>query len=69
MIRNINGVIITISISLNFPQIFPMHAEDDRYAKLFLFTEKELRSSAITIVKFVAHLHPLFIHSLSLAKC
>ncbi|KAF8909711.1 hypothetical protein CPB84DRAFT_1438611 [Gymnopilus junonius] len=28
--------------SLNHVKIFPMHAEDDRYAKLFLFTEKEV---------------------------
>ncbi|KIM76603.1 hypothetical protein PILCRDRAFT_91525 [Piloderma croceum F 1598] len=28
--------------SLNHLKIFPMHAEDDRYAKLFLFTGKEV---------------------------
>ncbi|KIM72295.1 hypothetical protein PILCRDRAFT_93520 [Piloderma croceum F 1598] len=28
--------------SLNHLKIFPMHAEDDRYAKLFLFTKKEV---------------------------
>ncbi|KAF8736433.1 hypothetical protein AX14_000306 [Amanita brunnescens Koide BX004] len=28
--------------SLNHVKIFPMHAKDDRYAKLFLFTEKEV---------------------------
>ncbi|KAF8809619.1 DUF1703-domain-containing protein [Phlegmacium glaucopus] len=27
---------------LNHLKIFPMHAEDDRYAKIFLFTEKEV---------------------------
>jgi hypothetical protein len=34
--------IVTIWIGHNVPQIFPMHAEDDRYAKFFLFTEKEV---------------------------
>ncbi|KAH9999102.1 hypothetical protein BJV77DRAFT_658918 [Russula vinacea] len=28
--------------SLDHLKIFPMHAKDDRYAKFFLFTEKEL---------------------------
>jgi len=29
-------------ISFKPTQVFPMHAEDDRYAKFFLFTEKEV---------------------------
>jgi hypothetical protein len=34
-------LIATISVRI-IPQIFPMHAEDDHYAKFFLFTEKEV---------------------------
>lgn len=30
-------------IICKFCQIFPMHAEDDRYAKFFLFTETEVK--------------------------
>ena len=59
-----------MSISYNFPQIFPMHAEDDRYAKLFLFTEKEVEILCDNHSQVCGPFtHPLFIHSLSLVNC
>jgi hypothetical protein len=46
-----------------------MHAEDDRYGKLFLFTEKEVEivcdSHSQVCGPFT---HPFFIHSRSLVK-
>lgn len=47
-----------------------MHAEDDRYAKLFLFTEKEVEILCDNHSQVRdPFTHPLFIHSLSLVNC
>jgi hypothetical protein len=49
-----------------------MHAKDDRYAKLFLFTEKEVEILCDNYTNSQVcgpFTHPLFIHSLSLVKC
>ena len=64
---------IAISISyLFFPQIFPMHAEDDRYANFFLathFTEREVETLCDNHSQVCGpFMHPLFIQSLSLVK-
>jgi hypothetical protein len=45
-------------IIYNFCQVFPMHAEDDRYAKFFLFTEAEVEILCETYKR----VHGLFAH-------
>ena len=45
MVRSFQGYVcenVTIWISYHFPQIFPMHAEDDCDLKLFLITKNEV---------------------------
>ena len=61
--------IIAVLIGYNFPQIFPMHAKDDRHAKLFLFTEKEVEILCDNHGQVCGPFtHPLFIHNLSLVE-